>query len=195
MADYSNRISPAGTFERDWRSMWPLHIRRSRCLLSKLDSEAPVAWPEWASHPDPVGQAVRGPRLRIRRKRPFRSVPRGVASYARMRVPFRDRRRDGVSAGADVLRLPRMLPPERKTIPSRNKSQSRCARASPRRPSREYWRLQPEPYLTFRFFSRAAWRITLYSFINSSSVAPHDAIISSRSLAPARIASSSAFRL
>src|ERR1035438_4069249 len=77
-------INPAETPERDWKSMWPLHIRRSRCLLSRLDSEAPTQQPESASHPDRAARAAPGPQLRIRRKRRFQSVPRGVAPQRRV---------------------------------------------------------------------------------------------------------------
>jgi len=50
-------------------------------------------------------------------------------------------------------------------------------------------------YLVFRLFSRADRRIFLYSPISSSSPTPHDAIISSKSRAATRMASSSALRL
>jgi hypothetical protein len=50
-------------------------------------------------------------------------------------------------------------------------------RASRGRPVPKYWRQRPAPFLAFRFFSRAARRIPLYSSIRSSSLAPHEAII------------------
>jgi len=50
-------------------------------------------------------------------------------------------------------------------------------------------------YFAFRFFSRLAWRISLYSSISSSSDAPQVAIIASRSFSAARMASISALRL
>lgn len=50
-------------------------------------------------------------------------------------------------------------------------------------------------YLAFRFFSRPARQISLYSCISSSSVASQAAIMASSSLAAARMASTSAFRL
>jgi len=74
-------------------------------------------------------------------------------------------------------------------------SRSLRVRASRERHARGCWRQPPALCLAFRFFSRAARRIRLYSSISSSSFAPHETIISSRSLAAARIASSSAVRL
>src|SRR5215471_12246025 len=50
-------------------------------------------------------------------------------------------------------------------------------------------------YVEFRFFSRVARRISLYSPMSSSSDAPQVAIIASRSFAAARMASTSALRL
>ena len=50
-------------------------------------------------------------------------------------------------------------------------------------------------YFAFRFFSRLARRISLYSPISSSSDASQVAIIASRSFAAARMASTSALRL
>src|SRR5579862_3971813 len=94
-----------------------------------------------------------------------------------------------------VLRLQRTRPRERKAIPARRISQLHHALASPRRPAPEYWHRPPALYLAFRFFSRAALLISLYSSINLSSLMPQDAIISSRSFAAARMASNSALRL
>ena len=50
-------------------------------------------------------------------------------------------------------------------------------------------------YFERRFFSRLARRISLYSRMSSFSDEPHSAIIESRSLAAARMASISALRL
>jgi hypothetical protein len=62
-------------------------------------------------------------------------------------------------------------------------------------PESGYWHRAPASYSPFRFFPRAARRISLYSFMSSSSEALQAAIIASRSLAAARIAPTSAFRL
>src|SRR5471030_1686471 len=58
MQSSAGAITSAEIPESGWKSMWPLHIRRSRCLLSRLDSEALMQKQESASHPDRVARAV-----------------------------------------------------------------------------------------------------------------------------------------